>query len=155
MDFKGNSFTQIMHLYVLNELHKMRVNCQILVNSISLEKNVEIEKNGKKVCGSFDFLVNSNGKLLGFEVLTRPTQGKMREKLAYAKNVDEFIFVLPFDSLGFYKKPKTKIFHKQAKLNFFEKEFRNPKIRVWLFDIRTGKFEKEQFNQLFNVNESS
>ncbi len=144
-----------MHLYVLNELHRMRVNCQMPVNSISLEKNVEIEKNGKNVNGSFDFLVNSNARLLGFEVLTRPTQGKMKEKLAYAKNVDEFIFVLPYDSLNFYKKPKTKIFHKQAKLNFFEKDFKNPKIHVWLFDIRTGKFEKEQFNQMFNVNQQN
>lgn len=150
-NFKGNAITRTMHLYVLHEFQKMRVNKQSVFEQIFFEKSVLLEKNGKQRHGSFDFLIKSSGKLTGFEVLTRPTQGKLKEKLAYAELVDEFVFVLPKNFLNFYKKPVAKIFHKKAKLNFFEKEFNNPKLSAWLLDFETGKFEKTKFGKAFNV----
>lgn len=129
----------------------MRVRRELEFCSISVEKNVLIGRNGKSRLGRYDFLANCKNKLIGFEVLTRPTQGKLREKLVYSKAVDEFVFVLPKNSMNFYLKPKGKIFHKSAKLNFLEKEFDNPKIFVWLFDLENGTFEKGKISKIFNV----
>ena len=84
-------------------------------------------------------------------MLSRPTRGKLKEKLAYAKYVDEFIFVLPENSMEFYRRPKTKIFHKNARMNFLGKEFASPALFVWLIDLRKGFVEKGRLDRIFNV----
>ncbi|MFH1663999.1 MAG: hypothetical protein ABH986_04305 [archaeon] len=103
--------------------------------------------------GRFDFLVETKqNKLIGIEVLTRPTKGKMKSKLRYASEADEFIFVIPFNSMEFYRKPTQKVFHKKAKLKFFGKEFSDKNLFAWLLDLHNGKFtEKKEFSKVFNV----
>ncbi len=143
-----------MHLYTKHELHKMRVLNKMQIERIIPEQDVLIDKEKRKTQfkGRYDFLVETrNNKFIGIEVLSRPTQGKLKEKLAYAKYVDEFIFVLPQESMEFYRKPRTKIFHKHVRMNFLGKEFENPALYVWLIDLRKGFVEKDRLSKIFNV----
>ncbi|PIN99269.1 MAG: hypothetical protein COT90_00350 [Candidatus Diapherotrites archaeon CG10_big_fil_rev_8_21_14_0_10_31_34] len=145
-----------MHLYTFNELNKMHFNQELEIKKICPEQTVLIQsKTNPDLCnkGSFDFLVETKkNKLIGIEVLTRPSKGKMKNKLRYAIEADEFIFVLPFNSMEFYRKPTKKVFHKKAKLKFFGKEFSDKNLFVWLLDLKNGKFtEKDLFNKIFNV----
>jgi len=145
-----------MHLYTFHELNKLHVNRILPLKRISPEQSVLISSKKNENFssqGKFDFLVETEkGRLIGFEVLTRPSQGKMKSKLRYAKQVDEFVFVLPFDALSFYLKPKTKVFHKKCKLKFLSREFNDPKLSAWLLDLGEGKFtEKNSFNKVFCV----
>lgn len=73
-----------MHLQVFYELNRMRVQRDPEIVSISPEKTVLVEKNGVEREGKFDFLVQTGQKTIGIEVLTRPSQGKLKEKLVYA-----------------------------------------------------------------------
>lgn len=152
----GNNKTNLMHLYAFNEFNKMHFNQEMKIKRICPEQTVLIHsKNNVNLCneGRFDFLVETKeNKLIGVEVLTRPSKGKMKNKLRYAKEADEFIFVLPFNSMEFYRKPTKKVFHKKAKLKFFGKEFAGKNLFVWLLDLKNGKFtEKNSFNKIFNV----
>jgi len=145
-----------MHLYTFHELNKMHLNQILEIKKICPEQTVLIHSKNNPFCvngGKFDFLVETkNNKLIGMEVLTRPSKGKMKNKLRYAKEADEFVFVLPFNSMEFYRKPTTKIFHKKAKLKFFGKEFNQKNLFVWLLDLSKGIFtEKKPFSKLFNV----
>ena len=140
---------------VFHELNRMRFQEPGRITSICPEKTVLLEKKGKEREGRFDFLVQGNKKNLGIEVLQRPSQGKMREKLAYAKEVDEFVFVLPKESLGLYKKTKTNGIKRIAHKKYLSKEFSNPKLKVWLVDCANGKIaEKGPFGKVFEVRQS-
>ncbi len=142
----------MMHLLVFHHLNKMRCKRQPEIFSIAPEKTVLLEKHGREVEGRFDFLVRARGKAIGIEVLTRPTQGKMREKLAYANQVDEFIFALPHDSLGLYRKKRLNGFKRIAPKKFLGKEFADKKLRVWLLDCRQGRIaEKGLIKKIFDV----
>lgn len=143
-----------MHLYTKHELHKMHFLDKMKIERIIPEQDVLIDREKRKLPfrGRYDFLVETrNNKFIGIEVLSRPTQGKLKEKLAYAKYVDEFIFVLPEGSMEFYRKPKTKIFHKHVRMNFLGKEFASPALHVWLIDLRKGLVEKDVLSRIFNV----
>lgn len=139
-----------MHSFTFEELTKMRVRGELAISQILPEKQT-VFPNGKT--GSYDFLVlTEDGKKIGMEVLTRPSKGKMKHKLMYSYNVDEYIFVIRANEFSFYKKPKTKVFHKEEFRKKFPKEFGNPKLKVWLLDTIQKKFEeKGKFAEVFNV----
>ena len=152
LECNGNGFTKMMHLLVFHELSRMRVNQQPEIISISPEKTVLLAKNSRERPGRFDFLVREKEKTIGIEVLTRPSKGKMREKLAYANEVDEFIFALPENSLEFYRKKAQNGIRRVINKNFLPKEFSDQKLGVWLVDCRKGMVtEKGPFGKLFEV----
>ena len=141
-----------MHELTFQELNKMRIAGHGTVKEISPEKDVIISKNGKLREGSFDFLLVVGTKRIGIEILTRPSKGKLKQKLFYADEVDEFIFVLPENSLNFYKILKGKAFNNWKKINYFGKEFSSDFLKVWLLDTEKGEFvEKGIFKSIFNV----
>lgn len=141
-----------MHLAVFHELQRMRVNKNPELLEISPEKTVLLEKQGKERQGRFDFLVQAKGRAIGIEVLTRPSKGKLKAKLPYASEVDEFIFVLPHDSMEFYRKRKMNGFKRAAPKKFLSSEFSSPKLQAWLLDYSNGKIaEKGAFSRLFEV----
>jgi len=149
---KGNNLTAIMHLLVLHELNKMHVNQHFNIEKIFPEKTVLLEKRGRERLGRFDFLVRTKDKTIGIEVLSRPTKGKLREKLPYAESVDEFIFVLPENSLLLYRKPFKRLMHEQARSLSFPNEFNSEKLQAWLITMPQGQFtEKKRFSKVFNV----
>ncbi len=152
LEFNGNSLTAQMHFFTLHELKKMHALNMLRLKSIEAEKDVILEKKGLRK-GSFDFLVEAkNGKTIGFEVLTRPSKGKMKQKLAYAKNVDEFVFVIPEHFLEAYKKHAKNGHRFSTRPKFLPKEFAGEKLLVWIFDVESLKFtQKATFQQLFNV----
>ncbi len=150
----GNALTEMMHFYTLHELKKMHVLKEMPLARISPEHAVVLkDKRHTRYLrlGSIDFLVETaGGKLLGIEVLTRPTRGKLVNKLAYAKSVDEFVFVVPDCALGFYRRPRTKVFHKQWRAAALPKEFGSEKLHAWMFDTQKRKFtEKGVFSKIF------
>lgn len=148
----NNNTAKLMHLVVLHELNKMNLLGQTKIQSIAPEKTVLLEKNGKECQGRFDFLVKTKSKLIGIEVITRPTKGKLKEKLPYTESVDEFVFVLPENSMQLYRKRSKKIMKELARASSFPKEFNNPKLFAWLLEMPKGKIrEKARFNRLFNV----
>jgi len=137
---------------VFHELNRQRVNNPPEHIAIHPEKTVLLEKHGVERKGRFDFLVQTKDKTIGIEVLTRPSQGKMKEKLAYANEVDEFIFVIPSQSMGLYRKHKTNGLKSIAHKKFLDKEFNEPKLRVWMIDCSQGKIEeKGPFSKIFEV----
>lgn len=153
LECNGNAFTKLMHSLVFNELQKMRIQGnEEIISSIVPEKTVIIEKNGVERQGRFDFFVRAGGRNIGIEVLTRPSQGKMRKKLAYAKEVDEFIFALPNEALGLYRKKQMNGFKRIAPKKFLGKEFADPKLRVWMLDCKNRAVqEKGFFPEIFEV----
>ena len=142
-----------MHFIALHELHKLHARQELNIKRIIPEQDVMLHKHHSARKGRFDFLVETNdNKVIGMEILTRPSAGKLKEKLFYADEVDEFIFVLPFNDLEFYQKPKQKVFHKQMRRNFFEKEFNSKKLSAWMLDVSNAQFVlKDKFNKVFNV----
>ncbi len=153
-EINGNNKTNLMHLYAFNELNKMHLNQVLEIKKICPEQTVLINSKNNSCLneGRFDFLVETKeNKIIGIEVLTRPSKGKMKNKLRYASEADEFIFVLPFNSMEFYRKQK-KVFHKKSKQKFFGKEFSKKNLFVWLLNLKEGKFtEKQLFSKIFNV----
>jgi hypothetical protein len=144
-----------MHLVVFHELQRMHANSIVCLERIVPEQNVLLEclHGNCEREGRFDFLVGEkNGKTIGFEILSRPSQGKMKQKLSYAKEVDEFVFVVPSNSLELYLKKPKKPFKNLARQKFFSKEFSEKKISVWLLDIIQGVVEKKAlFSEIFAV----
>jgi len=153
IETNGNFITHLMHLLVFHELQRMRVNRELDIEKIMPEKPIVLEHSPFPRKGSFDFLVNAGRKNIGIEVLTRPSRKKLLEKLRYAKNVDEFVFAIPKDAFELYKKSCHKG-HEHARQNFFGKEFKSPKIKVWLLDLRDLRvLVKSSFGKIFNVKE--
>jgi hypothetical protein len=152
IECNGNSLTKLLHLLVFHELHKMRIKKDPEIVSITPEKTVLLEKKGQERAGRFDFLVQAKDRIIGIEVLTRPSKGKLRQKLAYASEVDEFIFVLPETSLGLYRKKNLNGYKRLAPKNFLGKEFNNPKLKIWLVDCQHGRItEKGKFEKVFET----
>ncbi|MDO8538607.1 MAG: hypothetical protein Q7S21_07020 [archaeon] len=145
--------TKVMHFLTIHELHKIHANQEWNIKRIIPEQEVILHKHHSLRKGKFDFLVETvDNKIIGFEVLTRPSAGKMKEKLAYANEVDEFVFVLPYNDLEFYQKPRQKVFHKQIRRSSFGKEFNSKKLSAWMLNIPSAHFVlKDKFNKIFNV----
>jgi len=144
-----------MHLVTLHELQKMHCRNILELTRIVPEQDVLLENSHGKCerCGRFDFLVHAKGgKTIGFEVLSRPTQGKLKEKLSYAKEVDEFVFVLPKETMKIYRKTSNKPFRRIAREKTLCSAFASEKIKAWLLDSRHGTIgEKACFCELFNT----
>jgi hypothetical protein len=153
----GHQLTRLFHVVTLHELYRSYTEKEIGIEKIVPEQTVLLELgNGKSIRrGRFDFLVlTGNGKSIGFEVLSRPSEGKMKRKLAYAKEVDEFVFVLPTTVFELYRKNPKHGFRLQGRKLFFSKEFSLPTLYVWLINPENGKIEqKAKFSQLFNTRE--
>ena len=130
----------------------MHITLELPLSKITAEQEVLMEKNGLRK-GRFDFLAESReGKFIGFEILTRPSKGKLKEKLPYSKEADQFVFVLPSNSLELYRRQEKKIFHRVCREKLLPKEFNNQDLYVWLFNVNDKKFvEKARFNKIFNV----
>lgn len=134
------------------ELLKPNFNPFFTPKNVFPEKEVLLER-AVLTEGKFDFLVESiEGKTIGVEVLTRPTPGKLLKKLSYAKKSDEFIFVLPCNSLELYKKKKNNGLHFFARKKSLPPEFASKSLFIWLFDPTTKEFlSKGVFSKEFNT----
>lgn len=152
LEINGNETTHLMHFYTMHELHKMHILGSRKLKAIKPEQAVLIEKNGLRE-GRFDFLVHdAENKAIGIEILTRPSAGKMKKKLCYAKEVDEFVFVIPEGSLEGYLARKPAPFKVFCRPNLLPPEFGNGKIYVWIFDLKERKFtEKGKARDLFCI----
>ncbi|MCR4368286.1 MAG: hypothetical protein NUV67_00060 [archaeon] len=147
----GNEFTKLMHECTLKEINSSREFNGKHVNKILPEKEVTLTKKGMRK-GSFDFFLETEeGTTIGMEILTRPSKGKLRQKLFYAHEADEYVFVLPKDAIEDYRK-RDKVFRHLTRQKFLPKEFDNPKLHVWLFDRNSRKIiAKLPLAGLFNV----
>lgn len=139
----------------MQELQRMHSSNELKCTKIQPEKPVVVNKHGLRN-GSFDFFVETeHGRKIGFEVLTRPSKGKMKEKLAYAEVVDEYVFVLPSEAISFYRKNEGP-FKSITRGKFLPKEFARKNLYVWLFDIVERKFiMKKAISAIFNVEKAS
>ena len=150
----GNSKTRLMHSFTFKEIKNCYSNPSFCF--LKPEQGVILEplrEKGIERKGSFDFLLEtSNHELIGFEVLTRPSKGKLKRKLSYAKEVEKYVFVIPSGSFEFYKRKEKRPFEKISQEHCFPKEFNSEKLQVWLFDFWAKKFsQKGQFSKIFNV----
>lgn len=128
------------------------------INDTLNAKNIEVEKgvfiNGKYFAYDI-FLKTEEGARIGFEILARPTKGKMKQKLVYATgDLDRFIFILPSNFLQFYmKQPKYAL--SNLRPHFFGKCFDLKNLYVWLYGIAEDKIIKtNNFSDIFNVEKS-
>ena len=139
----------------MQELQRMRNSNELKCARIQPEKHVIVNKNGLRD-GSFDFFVETEqGRKIGFEVLTRPSKGKMKEKLAYAEVVDEYVFVLPSEAISVYRKNEGP-FKSITRDKFLPKEFARKNLQVWLLDIVERKFiMKKAIGAIFNVEKAA
>lgn len=136
-----------MHALTFSELKKLN----LLSSEVQLPEVAEIPLLSATQAGVYDFYFKSNGKIVGMEILTRPSKGKLKQKLFYADYVDEFIFVLPVTSFEFYKIFKFSSLAK-ARPSYFSKEFNSDKLFVWLLDLEICEFTvKSRFNKVFHV----
>ncbi len=154
----GNRLTSLLHLYTRHELNKMHFFERRLVRVVA-EKATLLPGDQRHAArkGRFDFFVETfDGKKIGIEVLTRPTEGKLKEKLAYAKDVDEFVFVLPDGSLNTHRKPKGKVFHKQDRSKPLSRVFDRRGLWAWLFDLHDQRFSvKDKFANVYRVEKAA
>ncbi len=143
-----------MHLLVWTELQRLRVNQLMPITHISAEQSVILAASKWHRLpreGKYDFVVETPKKTVGFEVLTRPTKGKMVKKLSYMDEVDEFVFVIPRDSLLPYQKtPQNhgwKVREKKLPPIFAQKG-----LWVWLVDLEKQRItDKHPFPRIYNV----
>ncbi len=106
--------------------------------------------NGKR--GSYDFLIECNGSKIGFELMCRPTKGKLKEKLVYINGVNKYVFVLPAESFELYKKRCASCFESLTRPKYFPKEFANKKLFVWLCSLEEKRIVTQaRFSKVFNV----
>lgn len=159
MYVNGNKATALMHLLVWTELQRMRVNQVWPITRMTQEQTVLLE--GDHLShrththsnreGRFDFFVETPKKNIGFEVLTRPTKGKILKKMAYMQDVDEFIFVIPHDSLQPYERtPKNHGWKVRPK--YLPEDFGQRGLYVWLVDLDTQQIvAKKHFSALYFV----
>lgn len=147
-----------MDLATRQELYNNRFLDKLGVKRIVSEQTVLLEPhNGNSIRkGRFDFLVLTDAnKTIGFEVLTRPSHGKMSKKLSYAKEVDEFVFVIPSNSFELYRKNSSNGFHRVSRPKFFSPSFDTPRLSVWLVNPKNGQVEeKSVFSKVFNTQKS-
>lgn len=150
MYVNGNKTTALMHLLTLHELNRIRVTGKWPITRMSSEQSVLLHaQNGSAREGKFDFLVETPRKKIGFEVLTRPSKGKMLKKLAYMQEVDDFVFVIPHDALLPYQRTEKnhgwKVRSKKLPPLFGQKG-----LFVWLVDIDKQEIvAKQPFTKLY------
>lgn len=143
MFVNGNSTTALMHLLTWNELHRLRVNAEWPITKMKAEQKVLVNFAGQRnpKAGAFDFYVETPRKSIGFEVLTRPSKGKMLRKISYHNEVDEFVFVIPHDSLLPYQRTETAHgFHVRSKA--LPSEFSRKGLYIWLVDLAEQRIIK-------------
>ena len=153
MYVNGNRVTGLMHLITWDEINRLRVNREWEIKKMSMEQTVLVNfKHHKKpVEGKFDFLVETPKKVIGFEVLTRPSKGKIQRKMSYAEEVDQFVFVLPDTAMEKYQK-HAKVPKRRIQGNFLPPLFGNPNLFVWLVDLNEKTIVKKvPFAHIFNV----
>ena len=157
VDYTENSLTPLLHIYTKHELIKGHLFGQRLSELVA-EKEVALgssrKVNGLRL-GRFDFFARgAKGRTIGVEILSRPSHGKLKEKLAYTCGVDDFIFVLPEGTLELYRKP-AKAFHKNSRAKCLGPEFASASLYAWLFDTETRRFTvKDRFDRVFCVEKS-
>lgn len=141
-----------MHLLTLHELNRIRVNGKWPITRLISEQTVLLhDEKGSPKEGKFDFLVETPRKTIGFEVLTRPSKGKMMKKLAYKEEVDEFVFVIPLPTLLPYQRTENthgwKVRPKKLPAIFGQKG-----LFVWLIDLEKQEITaKQPFQKLYYV----
>ena len=156
MSVNGNSTTALMHLLTWNELHRLRVNAEWPIVRMNAEQKVLVnfarQRNPK--AGAFDFYVETPRKNIGFEVLTRPSRGKMERKISYGNEVDEFVFVIPHDSLVPYQKTEQPHgFHVRSKA--LPPAFGKKGLYVWLVDVGEQRIVKRApISKIYHVESS-
>lgn len=136
-----------MHYFTLYELKNSKE-----FDFFSIEAEKKLAKGMHN--GSYDFFLETvEDKKIGVEILTRPSKGKLKQKLRhYAPETDEFIFVLPSNCLEFYRKNQNNGLHAITRPKCFPKEFASDKIKTWLFDLEKKEFvEKNIFSKIFHV----
>jgi hypothetical protein len=138
-----------MHWLTAQEIKRMNRCGEIVVLEFKQEMPAHLERNK---LGYFDFFVRTPDKTIGFEVMSRPTKGKLREKLCYANAVDEFVFVLPHNALEFYLRRPRPNFYEYTRTKSFPHEFSSDNLYVWMLDLEYGLFKaKALFREVFNV----
>lgn len=140
-----------MHLLTLNELQRMRVNGVWPITRLTSEQTVLLNGTNKPKEGKFDFLVETPRKTIGFEVLTRPSKGKMLKKFAYREEVDQFVFVIPHDALLPYHRTTTNHSWK-VRPRYLPSSFGERGLYTWLVDLeKQAIIEKAPFSKMFFV----
>jgi len=143
-----------MHRLALEEIKKSYSDSPTCL--VRPEQTVILEpcrKNGCERKGSFDFLLETaNHETVGFEVLTRPSKGKLSRKLSYAKEVQKFVFVIPEGFMQPYRRKAKRPFERIEIGKKFPKQFASESLHAWLLDLKEKRFaEKAEFSKLFNV----
>ncbi len=133
-----------MHLLTWTELQRMRVNGVWPITRMTSEQTVLL-KNGDHTPkeGKFDFWVETPTKTIGFEVLTRPSKGKILKKLAYKEEVDDFVLVIPHDSLLPYQRTEKNRGWK-VRPHFLPFAFGQKGLYVWLVDLNERRIVAKQ-----------
>lgn len=151
-DFNGSKLGEQMLKATYFELLKSSAFPKFYPKNVTPEKTVVLNENPVRE-GRFDFFVETlEGKLIGAEVLSRPSKGKLLQKLAYTKQVDEFIFVLPKNALELYRKKKKNGLHSSTRKKFLPQELGSKKIFVWLFDQENKNFStKNELAGEYNI----
>jgi hypothetical protein len=143
-----------MHLLVWTELQRMRVNQVWPITRMAQEQTVLLE--GRRTHsvpreGKFDFFVETPKKTVGFEVLTRPSKGKILKKMAYRSEVDDFVFIIPHDALLPYQRTPRNHGWK-VRPRYLPDMFAQKGLYVWLVDLTAQKItSKGPFTRLYNV----
>ncbi|MCX8190260.1 MAG: hypothetical protein N3F05_03490 [Candidatus Diapherotrites archaeon] len=139
----GSFIEQVMYKATEKKLR------QLCAKNIKTEQSVSLSP---RRTGSYDIFAEINGSFFGFEILCRPTKGKLREKLAYLPFVDKYVFVIPSNSLSLYRKCFAKSFGPITRPKYFPSEFNNKKLCIWLCDIEKRKITVcSRFNKVMNV----
>lgn len=146
MEINGNSTTVLMHLLTWTELQRMRVNQIWNIRRMAAEQSVLLDSGNpnKPKKGKFDFYVETPSKTIGFEVLTRPSKGKMLQKLIYSKEVDEFVFVIPTHFLKPYQKENNHSFGWHVRHKKLPSPFSKKGLYVWLVNIGEQRIISKQ-----------
>ncbi|MFH0970130.1 MAG: hypothetical protein V1776_01575 [Candidatus Diapherotrites archaeon] len=152
MMINGNRTTALMHLLVWTELQRIRVNQVWPITRMTQEQTVLLQGNNHQPKeGKFDFYVETPQKTIGFEVLTRPSKGKILKKMAYRQKVDEFVFVIPKDALLPYQKTST-IHAWKVRPKFLPEVFGEKGLYAWLIDLGDRQIiQKKPFPFLYNI----
>ncbi len=159
MFVNGNATTALMHLLVWTELQRMRVNQVWPIKRMTQEQTVLLDGGHQPHRththsdreGKFDFFVETEKRTVGFEVLTRPTKGKILKKMAYGKEVDDFVFILPQDALMPYMKT-PRVHGWKVRPKFLPSEFAQKGLYVWLVDLEHRRIAaKKPFSAIYCV----
>lgn len=144
-----------MHLLVWTELQRLRVNQKWPITRMVAEQTVVLNHDGHTPTppreGKFDFFVETPAKDIGFEVLTRPTKGKMIKKIAYWDEVDDFVFVIPHNALLPYQKTSTNHGWK-VRPKYLPSLFGQKGLYAWLVDLDEQRIiARQSFDKLYFI----